>query len=787
MPNFQRQGRNILRKNFLTISGLVIATMIATDKLECMQAPSLQRDSVDELRRLAESGDTDAQYDLSTRMWYGSRGEQKDRVESIRWLIRAAKRGHETAGDMWQLMLGGVDQLEGEGQYALYQVFFNGIEVPRDEDKGIIYLLKAGLKGYQAAQTELSMLSETDDSNLQYRLGRILLCGIGGIESNFDQGTCYLSLAAYSGHVGAQMLLADAFCNGKYGAAKDINTGAAYLEMAADAGNAEAQFLWGRMLCDGALGALDRRKGRNYLMQAAYQGNADVQTLLWQTFKIIYAPNTNVWLSDIRYAPTAISCSGLWTLTEDKGRQDSLDMLLETLDPDEMCDERPYVELLIAQEIVDRQLQGRLASHIIEKIGLSNDQGLRCFQEVTAEMLKSDMPDVRAKAPFFYDAVNQYAQYAINSENPADLMHFDASSDKVVNTGICSALACARGIDFVVLEGRIGRSIGEVLYAFHHPMKAQQTRYAVQLTDRMYGLQVYGNDSSSGKIEGFDHLPGLEPIYVTELSVTLNREEVVGNGNCGWYAIDPNYNMETNRTQSRSWATNLLLENMYDETVRRLIVPEILDRIERGDFEQDGSFWASLENEAKTKFEELFEKASSLRQRLSDGANTAQARQIVRRIVGALQDEALVTIDPDLEARVITIVGSLNVDRVPENAIRITDEVMSILHTEHVTAIEAELIDNGDFVAEYVRLIQSLPLGSLASWLQITPPHRGVMKTNVCDAVAYLLGANLFVIEGRPGRPAGTILHEYTHPHPTKAPIYVIQSTNIHYVKGFPS
>ena len=88
---------------------------------------------IETMRKAAEAGDADAQYDLGL-MYHDGEGVPEDYVEAVKWFRKAAEQGHAAA------------------QFYLGIAYHGGVGVPKDDAEAVKWLRKAAEQGHARAQ-----------------------------------------------------------------------------------------------------------------------------------------------------------------------------------------------------------------------------------------------------------------------------------------------------------------------------------------------------------------------------------------------------------------------------------------------------------------------------------------------------------------------------------------------------------------------------------------------------------------------------------------------------------
>lgn len=173
--------------------------------------------SPQELQKLADAGDAEAQFQLGKAFWHG-KGMKRDQAKAIEYYRRAAEAKHAEA-------------LAGLGAaYALG----HGVEE----------------KDAKAAADYFRKSAELGSSIGQMNFGSTLING-QGVEKDTEEGLGWVSKAAEQGLVKAQMYLAQLYTTGDAGVPFDAKQAASWAKKAADQDYPPALNLYGTMLRDG--------------------------------------------------------------------------------------------------------------------------------------------------------------------------------------------------------------------------------------------------------------------------------------------------------------------------------------------------------------------------------------------------------------------------------------------------------------------------------------------------------------------------------------------------------
>ena len=258
---------------------------------------------LDTLRKHAEEGDPEAQYDLAG-LYYNADGVEKDYDEAAKWLHKAAEQGHSRA----QCNLG---------------VYYHNIRTDYCE----------AVKWYQKAADQGNMLA-------QYNLGLCFDSG-EGVKKDETEAVKWYRKAADQGYAEAQYNLGCCLASGK-GTEQDETEAVTWFRKAADQGYAEAQYDLGYCLASGTGVEKNQEEAMLWLHKAADQGNENAKQVLrqrkfsfirsWLIYFLIFlivlcfcyeklnyyesylCPKpTEVVLLDKKY-PLQITCRGTWDM-----------------------------------------------------------------------------------------------------------------------------------------------------------------------------------------------------------------------------------------------------------------------------------------------------------------------------------------------------------------------------------------------------------------------------------------------------------------------------------------
>ena len=197
--------------------------------------------NIDELKKAAEQGDAQAQYNLGNCYDFGD-GVEKNLSEAVKWWRKAAEQGYAQA----QFFLG-----------ACYDLG-NGVE--KNLSEAVKWYRKAAEQGLAPAQFGLGAC---------YDFGN-------GVEKNLREAVKWYRKAAEQGDATAQFGLGICYENGK-GVEKNPTEAVKWYRKAAEQGIAEAQFFLGACYDLGNGVEKNLREAVKWYRKAAEQGDATAQ------------------------------------------------------------------------------------------------------------------------------------------------------------------------------------------------------------------------------------------------------------------------------------------------------------------------------------------------------------------------------------------------------------------------------------------------------------------------------------------------------------------------------
>ncbi len=240
-----------LKPTYIRFTGKLLFTLLLTvavsaygQSMSLSSAEQGAEENLAQLKKHAESGDANAQYDLA---WmYDTGGDNKilakDTHKAAEWYEKAATQGHARA------------------QAGLGLLYINGDGVPKDYVKGVDWLQKASAQGNADAQLNLGWL---------YRDNK-------GIPKDAAKALEWWRNAAERGFAHAQFALGVIYNKGD-GVPRDIAKVIELWQKAAMQGYPDAQLNLGSMYHFGEGMPKDAVKAVELWQKAATHGNTDAQ------------------------------------------------------------------------------------------------------------------------------------------------------------------------------------------------------------------------------------------------------------------------------------------------------------------------------------------------------------------------------------------------------------------------------------------------------------------------------------------------------------------------------
>jgi len=150
-------------RSFRLLAALGLLLCVAGAWAQSTAAPTAQ--SVDTLKKLAASGDSNAQYKLAGHYLAGA-GVQQSTAEALVWFRKAAERGDaKSQYELGQLYEDGGPMTVVKRPDGLFEgtPATGNAAIPKDIALAAIWFRKAAERGYSLAQNHLGMLYENGE------------------------------------------------------------------------------------------------------------------------------------------------------------------------------------------------------------------------------------------------------------------------------------------------------------------------------------------------------------------------------------------------------------------------------------------------------------------------------------------------------------------------------------------------------------------------------------------------------------------------------------------------
>jgi TPR repeat protein len=307
---------------FLVLTALIVDTSVSqTAKTSgSRQAPvsgDLERASLDELLKRADSGDARAMCELGSRYAAGASGSKADDSSAFSWFRKAADQGlteaqYRTAmaylsgrgvkqdysesahwlreaansrdsraqgvlanlyysgrgvpqdySQAYEWSLKAAEQGNSYGQFLLGTLYVEGKGTVTDKNRGVEWLTKAANSGFPEAQVKLAAL---------YQLG-------DGFEQDYGQALLWYTKAAANGDHSGELGLGTMYSKG-LGVARDCSQAALWFQAASEGGNATAGVALAGLYFGGKGVQQSDSRAVALLQKAAETNNAQALTVL---------------------------------------------------------------------------------------------------------------------------------------------------------------------------------------------------------------------------------------------------------------------------------------------------------------------------------------------------------------------------------------------------------------------------------------------------------------------------------------------------------------------------
>lgn len=253
-----------------------------------VRIPKDERKAIEDFRLAAETGNTDAMYELATAYAAGA-GVQKDMKVSVEWAKRGALAGHARSMTIYgmDLLINKGNMHEGLGwleraanagdvgaMNSLGRAYLGGNDVSPDLPKALNWLSVA------ASSTHTGLRHDVADS--MFWLGNYY----EAYAEPPDLATAILwyTRASEQGNVKATECLAQAHVDGR-GVKKDFVIARAWLEKALQQGSTIAAYALGNMLMAGEGGLRDQARARDLFEIAANAGHGGAMFCLGTLYR----------------------------------------------------------------------------------------------------------------------------------------------------------------------------------------------------------------------------------------------------------------------------------------------------------------------------------------------------------------------------------------------------------------------------------------------------------------------------------------------------------------------
>ncbi len=276
---------------------------------------------IDQLKKIADQGDAEAQYKLARRYLLGE-GAEKNPAEAVKWSRKAAEQEHPKAPNILgicyrdgfgvskdlkeavKLFKKSANSGFDKAQFNLGGCYRKGEGVQKDEGEAVKWYRKAAEQGLAFAQCYLGYCyangqgiqkdqalsvkwylksAEQGLAEAQFCLGNCYSYGEGVPQDPAEAVTWYLK-AAEQGLAMAQFTLGKKYAKGN-GVEKDEVEATKWFRKAAEQGLALAQFSLGRRLMNGEGVSKDQVEAVKWFLKSAEHGDAAAQASLGYCYK----------------------------------------------------------------------------------------------------------------------------------------------------------------------------------------------------------------------------------------------------------------------------------------------------------------------------------------------------------------------------------------------------------------------------------------------------------------------------------------------------------------------
>ncbi len=235
----------------------------------------------EQVRRLAESGNSQAQYILACR--YLLLGDSEHLEEAAKWFKAAALQGHALSqtnlGIFYARGIGvslnpieavrwhrrAADQGLAVAQYNLAKMYFWDSAMPKDREEGIKLYKQAAKQGFASAQFNLGTFYQNGE----------------GVPKDLKEAVKWYRLAAKQNDAMAQFNLGGCYGRGD-GVPQDIKEALKWQQKAAEQGYPMAEFSMGMCYEQGTGVTKDLNEAMKWFQKAAEHNYQDAQAKLWE-------------------------------------------------------------------------------------------------------------------------------------------------------------------------------------------------------------------------------------------------------------------------------------------------------------------------------------------------------------------------------------------------------------------------------------------------------------------------------------------------------------------------
>lgn len=228
---------------------------------------------LDQLRKAAESGSGNAQYQLGRRYKYGTDVEQSYELAK-KWLQKALENGVFSARAELATLENTVQPVRKEDDRTIAQLTAAAEQGDLDAQSRLALRYKQGLgveRSYERAAKWYQAGAEQGLVTAQYNLALLYKDGLG-VERSYELAEEWFRLAAEQGHIAASYYIGLLYC-GENGKKPDYERAAKWFRRAAEQGHANAQCKLGVLYKYGVGVERSTEQAREWLRLAVEQGH----------------------------------------------------------------------------------------------------------------------------------------------------------------------------------------------------------------------------------------------------------------------------------------------------------------------------------------------------------------------------------------------------------------------------------------------------------------------------------------------------------------------------------